>query len=130
MLKAVSVVRRLIPVGGGVRRLLGLCHGYCLLTRSWQVLFDGRVSQDSRQWGRSVDRWLDARGKGPDAFSPSDGRIFLGKGYDTTQWTDRLTRRHLGNIGFCHTHWAIAWILYRWPANLGAPDLAEYRQGR
>ena len=78
MLKAVSVVRRLIPVGGGVRRLLGLCHGCCLLTRSWQVLFDGRVSQDSRQWGRSVERWLDARGKGPDAFSPSDGRIFLG----------------------------------------------------
>ena len=78
MLKAVSVVGRLIPVGGGARSPLGLCHGYCLLTRSWQVLFDGRVSQDSRQWGRSVDRWLDARGKGPNAFSPSGGRIFLG----------------------------------------------------
>ena len=78
MLKAVSVVGRLIPVGGGVRRLLGLCHGYCLLTRSWQVLFDGRVSQDSRQWDRSFDNWLDARGKGPYAFSPSDGKIFLG----------------------------------------------------
>ena len=78
MLKAVSVVGRSIPVGGGVRRLLGLCHGYCLLTRSWQVLFDGRVSQDSRQWDRSFDNWLDARGKGPYAFSPSDGKIFLG----------------------------------------------------
>ena len=78
MLKAVSVVGRLIPVGGGVSRLLSLCHGCCLLTRSWQVLFDGRVSQDSRQWDRSFDNWLDARGKGPYAFSPSDGKIFLG----------------------------------------------------
>ena len=129
MLKAVSVVGRLIPVGGGVRRLLGLCHGYRLLTRSWQVLLDGRVSQDSRQWGRSFDCWLDARGKGPDAFSPSDGRIFLGTAMTQRSGLITLFAAILAILVLSRPlgHYLGSLLVASQPR---CPDLAEYRQGR